>query len=114
MTVGEAIERACALHPLEGEVKSMHAWLGELEARISALFGLKEENDLTSDEAELTAPKAYCEIYPIYLMMKRELSVGDGERYSSLAQAFDRVYAELSAYACRTALPKTPRYIKTV
>ena len=116
MTVGEAIERACVLHPLEGETKSMYAWLSELEARVSDLLGSCEEKDLTSDDdgTELMAPKAYCELYPIYLMMKRELSVGDGERYGALADAFDRVYAELKAYACRTAALKSPHYIKTV
>ena len=84
MKVKEAIERSALIYPSDEDKAPLYAWLSELEARIGLELLGKELQPVTEQDAELelTAPSAYAEIYPLYLMMKRELACGDSERYS--------------------------------
>lgn len=103
MTVNEAIEIACPSFPSELERTELIKRLSELECRIATeLFGKKssEPEGLTV----LLAPDAYAEVYPVYLMMRRELDCGDEGRYALYRRAFEDAYARLAAYASRSVL----------
>ena len=103
MTVNEAIEIACPSFPSELERTELIKRLSELECRIaSELFG-KEPSSPDALTA-LLAPDAYAEVYPFYLMMRRELDCGDAGRYALYLKAFEDAYARLAAYASRSAL----------
>lgn len=116
MTVNEAIARADAVYPQEEQDGVVYEWLNELEARICSELLFKESNEITesSGEYELSAPKAYCELYPLYIMMKRELLLGDSQRYEFYEKVFSAAYAEYASYTVRSGVRTDAVYIKTV
>lgn len=112
MTVKEAIERSGASYPSETGNERHFAWLSELEARIGLeLFGKKAEA-VSEPDTVLCAPDAYAEIYPIYLMMKRELFCGDTERYKFYLSEFSRAYSRYTAFVTRSYAPVSSVLIK--
>ena len=116
MKVKEAIERSALIYPSDEDKAPLYAWLSELEARIGLELLGKELQPVTEQDAELelTAPSAYAEIYPLYLMMKRELACGDSERYSFFLSVFSAAYGDYAAYVSRTSDKGKATYIKTV
>ena len=116
MKVSEAIERSALIYPSDEERAPLYAWLSELEGKIALeLLGAEPSPITESDgERELYAPSAYSEIYPLYLMMKRELSCGDSERYAFFLSVFTAAYGDFAAYVSRTRDKGKVTYIKTV
>lgn len=115
MTVNEAIKR-CSDTCLTDGREPLYKWLSELEERVSLeLFG-KASEPVTelSGNRRLIAPDAYAEIYPLYLMMKREQACADAERYAFFQSCFIAAYDLLSAYVNRTRELGEATYIKTV
>ena len=116
MTVNEAIELSCGSFPAELEREALCIYLTELEARIATeLFG-KQSEKITADAGEkvLTAPDAYAELYPAFLMMQRELSCGDAERYSFYKSAFEAAYERYACYINRQSPTNGVSRITTV
>ena len=105
VTVNEAIEIACPSFPSEIERALLVRRLDELEARIALeLYGSEHIGIGSDGEQKLSAPDAYAEVYPIYLMMKRELDCADAERYAFYSAAFEEAYSRLAAYIGRSAI----------
>ncbi len=113
MTVSEAIERSKALYPeCEKRRNESLTWLGELEAKIYAeLYGDKKCPTL-SERSSLSAPSAYAEMYPLYLVMKTDLLNADIERYNNSACIFENAYSEFANYVNRTATAADITYYK--
>lgn len=103
MTAGEAVKRSVALYPECGERAELTVWLSELEAKISIeLYGRGSVPSIT-EETVLSAPDAYAELYPLYLVMKTDLVNADIERYNNSAVLFENAYAEFANFVTRTA-----------
>ena len=102
MTAAEAVKRSVALYPECGERAELTVWLSELEARIYVeLYGRGSAPSLT-EETVLSAPDAYAELYPLYLVMKTDLVNADIERYNNSAVLFENAYAEFANFVTRT------------
>ena len=116
MTVNEAITRSAISYPADADKAELCAWLNEIEGRICAELHGKEPVTSTEESADtvLCAPDAYAELYPLYLIMKRELICGDDDRYAFFAQRFEQAYARYAKYTVRSAVPSSATYIKTV
>ena len=116
MTVNEAIARSSATHPSEAEKTRMITWLSELEARISLeIFG-KNALPIGPENGErmLIVPTAYAEVYPLYLMMQRELLSGDEKGYEFYSVRFKESYKALWEHVLRTSKLSGATYITTV
>ncbi len=106
MTVSQAIERCSLLYPADLEGGRVYSWLSELESRICAELYGSECQPITAEdgERELTAPDAYAEIYPLYLIMKTDLANGDADRYNNSAASFKTAYSAFANHFNRTHL----------
>ena len=115
MTVNEAISQSEVSYPTEADGMRLYAWISELEQRVCQLYG-KSFQPISHEDGDrvLCAPDAYAEIYPMYLIMKRELTCGDSERYAFYSERFDRAYKSCSDHASRTAPMGKAVYITTV
>ncbi len=103
MTVAEAIGRSVALYPECGERDELIVWLSELEARIYVeLYGGRSLPPVTA-QTVLSAPEAYAELYPLYLVMKTDLVNADIERYNNSATLFENAYSEFANYVTRVS-----------
>jgi len=101
MTVSDAIDRAEGIYKYGGGYKRLIEWLSELEEKISIeLFHTEKENKLTI-KSELTAPDAYAELYPLYLVMKATFAEGRSDKYNDYARFFNRAYSEYIDYVNR-------------
>ena len=114
MKVKEAIERSSVIYPSDMDKNRILEWVNELEARIYTELFNEPFQSITDGDTELRAPQGYEELYPLYLMMKRELACGDCERYSALASAFGDAYSEYANYVNRMRQPSGATYFKTV
>lgn len=114
MTVKEAIERSGAqLTSGGGEAVRYVCWLRELEARLNAeIYGIDRAPVLTENSI-LSAPEAYADIYPLYLMMKRELLTGDAARYGLYRAELENAFGRYLNFVTRR-MPVTSVYIKTL
>ncbi len=116
MTVSDAISRGAVLYPSDVNGKDAYVFLSELESRIKTeLFG-KEKIGFTADDGEvfLTADGAYEMIYPLYIAARRELEVGDSDRYSLFNSVFERFYSDYANYVNRTYPSEKIVYIKNI
>ena len=103
MTASEAVKRSVALYPECGERDELTVWLSELETRIYVeLYGGRSAPAITA-ETVLSAPDAYAELYPLYLVMKTDLVNADIERYNNSAALFENAYAEFANYVTRVS-----------
>ncbi len=103
MKVSEAIERASAICPELASDSRTHAWLGEIEERITTELALEGYTKITNSdgERELKAPEYLAEVYPLYIVMKADLASSDHSRYVCHNSAFCASYAELANYFMR-------------
>lgn len=116
MTVAEAISRSAVIYPAEMDKDRQYGWLSELEQRIAAELYGEDCDVITKQDGEriLSVPDAYAELYPLYLIMKRELACGDTERYNNYASCFNRAYSEYANFYNRNKAPGSPVYITLV
>ena len=103
LTVSDAVERSSAIYPGELDGKILYSWLSELEDRICRELLDKESPVISESDGDrvLSAPDGYAEIYPLYLVMKRELTSGNTERYNCYAENFNLAYKRYGDYVCR-------------
>jgi hypothetical protein len=101
MTVKEAIERSGAVYTADGEGERLVSLITELESRISIEMLQKDAPIGITVGSVLSVPDAYASVYPLYLMMKRELFCGDAERYAFYLAEFSRAYSEYFSYVKR-------------
>ena len=116
MTVSQAIERSSVLYPSDLEGDKVYSWLSELESRICAeLYGTESE-PITADDGDrvLSAPDAYAELYPLYIVMKTDLAGGDIDRYNNSALSFKNAYSAFANYYNRTHLGSGYNSIKLI
>ncbi len=110
MTVSDAIDRAESIYKFGGGYKRLIDWLSELEERISIeLFHSEEKKQLTI-KSELTAPNAYAELYPLYLVMKGTFAEGRSDKYNDYARFFNKAYSEYIDYVNRERTPRKNVY----
>lgn len=101
MTVKEAIERSGATYTADGDGERLVSLISELEARIALEVLRKDAPEGIGIGTVLSVPDAYASVYPLYLMMKRELFCGDAERYAFYLAEFSRAYSEYFSYVKR-------------
>jgi hypothetical protein len=103
MTVNEAIRRSETLFPADFDSETAYLYLSEIESKISCvLFGGQEITLGEADgEHQLIACGVYSQLYPLYIVMKRELSYGDADRYAFYSSVFEQAYAEYERYVSR-------------
>lgn len=94
MTVADAIDRAESIYKHNGRTERLIEWLSELEERIRAELFREERSVSLTLLSELTAPNAYAELYPLYLVMKSAFSEGEERRYNGYAKCFSAAYSE--------------------
>ncbi len=110
MTVSDAIDRAESIYKYGGGYKRLIEWLSELEEKISIeLFHAEEEKKLTI-KSELTAPNAYAELYPLYLVKKATFAEGRADKYNDYARFFEKAYSEYIDYVNRARKTEKPVY----
>lgn len=112
MTVSEAIERSNRIYPDELDGNILYSWINELEDRIAReLFGKEGVKIQPSDGSKtLTAPDAYAEIYPAYIMMKREFVMGSTEKFVNCAAVFGEAFKRYCDYVSRTQTKEGSSY----
>ncbi len=103
MTVSSAIARACAVYTELSSDDRVYAWLSELEERVC--LGMNAESfvpiGISDGARELSAPGYLSEIYPLYIVLKYDISNADHNRYICHNAAFLAAYAELSKHFSR-------------
>ncbi len=110
MTVSDAIDRAEGIYIYGGGYRRLIEWLSELEGKISIeLFHDGEEKKLNI-KSELTAPDAYAELYPLYLVMKATFAEGRADKYNDYARFFNKAYSEYIDYVNRARKPEKTVY----
>lgn len=116
MTVNEAIRRSETLFPADFDIETAYLYLSEIETKISCLlFGGQEITFTESDgERVLIAGGVYSQLYPLYIVMKRELSYGDADRYAFYSSVFEQTYAEYERYVSRTKSTGKTTHIKNI
>ena len=116
MTVNEAISRSETLFPADFDSETAYLYLSEIESKISCVLFGGEEIALTENDGEhvLIANGVYSQIYPLYIVMKRELSCGDADRYAFYNSVFEQTYAEYERYVSRTKASVKPILIKKI
>lgn len=102
MTLTEAIEEFDMSRSNNVAFEQKIRWISELEHKISSEYleirgGEKFEGYTTETprQTELKAPKAFCEIYSLYLNMKMDYSNGEISRFNNSAMLFNRLYKEM-------------------
>lgn len=112
MTVSDAIERAEDIYKYSGSSERLIQWLSELEEKINIeLFGVQMTVKLDTADT-LTAPDAYAEFYPLYLVMKSTFTEGKTETYNNMARCFERAYSEYVDHVNRNHVPEKTVYYK--
>lgn len=116
MKVNEAIKRGAFLYPSDIDGNDAYVFLSEVESRIRGeLFG-QDGVAFTSGDGDtlLTANGAYEQIYPLYIAARRELEVGDSDRYSLFNSVFERLYSDYANYVNRKRQIGDTVYIKNI
>lgn len=107
MTVNTCLSFVDSLLPnaIPADIKAR--WLRELEGRIRVELlgegpGDRTEAAGASDDAELSVPFPYDQVYWMYLMALIEYTNGDLARYENGAALFNAVYRNYAKYLIRT------------
>ena len=107
MTVEECIRFVDAVKPNAFPTEAKIAWLSQIDGKIaSEIFlmapaELKQfhyETIMDDGDKELLVDPPYDDIYSAYLTAKVDSKNGEFNRLSTAAQAFNRLWDELSAY----------------
>ena len=116
MTVNEAISKSATLFPADFDTDAACVYLSEIESRISRTLFSGQDIEITAESGQLVliAPDAFAQIYPRYIVMRRELAYGDADRYAFYSSVFEQVYSEYASYVCRTAELKSSTPIKNI
>ncbi len=101
--------------PFEQKIK----WISELDHKISGEYMEIRGGNIfkgytveTPRETVLKAPKAFCEIYSLYLNMKLDYFNGEITRFNNSAMLFNRLFKELGDAINRTTAVKKKTKIK--
>jgi hypothetical protein len=109
LTVNEAISLATQSCPHTLERDKLILWLGGIEERIATELTHREPLSVGEQDGEktLTAPDAYAQLYPAYLMMMRELECADSDRYTFYCSAFCGEYERYARHVIRSRLAQS-------
>lgn len=120
MTVQECIDRVDAVKPNAFSADTKAIWIGEIEGRIAneiflmAPCALRKfafsDAELDGDKGLLVDPP-YDNIYTAYLAAKVDGKNGEFNKMSTMAQAFNRLWNEFSAYIANTYDPAAGYYM---
>lgn len=107
MTVSECIQFVDGVKPNAFPAEAKIAWLGQIEGKIASEIFLMAPAELRrfhfktvleDGDKELLVDPPYDDIYIAYLTAKVDSKNGEYNRMSTAAQAFNRLWAEFSAY----------------
>ena len=107
MTVSDCIQFVDAVKPNAFPAEAKIAWLGQIEGKIASEIFLMAPAELNrfhfrtaleDGDKELLVDPPYDDIYSAYLTAKVDSKNGEFNRLSTAAQAFNRLWDELSAY----------------
>ena len=106
MTRRECYDRARETSALRMDDDTMRRHLAELEERLT-LHGLRGEGSLPpftpeEDDAPLSAPDAFGELFVRYLVSRAYLALGDVARFECFHRLYREALDDYAAYHCRT------------
>lgn len=119
MTVSECIQFVDAVKPNAFPTEAKIAWLSQIEGKIASgiflmapaeLRQFEYRTVLADGDKELLVDPPYDDIYSAYLTAKVDSKNGEFNRLSTAAQAFNRLWDELSAYIASVYDPAAGYY----